>query len=172
VAAPRSIPIPVGIGLTLFSPPSLGYGATVAEPALNAMGVTVENLTDGAFPKKLLIQAVASAWRWASRVGVAKIVFQLVDAAHAAGRLQRSRWPPRCGPAKSTWRWPGTAPGVTTGPVTVPLVLALGLGLGQAVGAAEGFGILAMASLGPIVSVLLVGFWIRSRAAIAAREQG
>ncbi len=62
--------------------------------------------------------------------------------------------------------------GVTTGPVTVPLVLALGLGLGQAVGAAEGFGILAMASLGPIVSVLLVGFWIRRSAALAAREQG
>ena len=40
--------------------------------------------------------------------------------------------------------------GVTTGPVTVPLVLALGLGLGKAVGAQDGFGILAMASVGPI----------------------
>jgi hypothetical protein len=45
-------PYPVGIGLTLIFAATLGYGATVAEPALNAMGVTVENLTDGAFPKK------------------------------------------------------------------------------------------------------------------------
>jgi hypothetical protein len=38
---------------------ALGFGATLAEPALNALGVTVENLTDGAFPQELLIYAVA-----------------------------------------------------------------------------------------------------------------
>ncbi|HKK15263.1 MAG TPA: DUF1538 family protein, partial [Gammaproteobacteria bacterium] len=51
--------------------------------------------------------------------------------------------------------------GVTTGPVTVPLVLAMGLGFGNAVGAIEGFGILCMASIGPIISVLLTGLWIQ-----------
>ncbi|HEY5720185.1 MAG TPA: DUF1538 family protein, partial [Gammaproteobacteria bacterium] len=51
--------------------------------------------------------------------------------------------------------------GVTTGPVTVPLVLAMGLGFGEAVGAVEGFGILSMASIGPIVAVLTTGLWIR-----------
>ena len=51
--------------------------------------------------------------------------------------------------------------GVTTGPVTVPLVLAMGLGFGNAVGAIEGFGILSMASIGPIISVLLTGLWIQ-----------
>jgi len=30
----------------------LGFGATLAEPALNALGMTVENLTDGVFKKK------------------------------------------------------------------------------------------------------------------------
>jgi len=47
--------------------------------------------------------------------------------------------------------------GVTTGPVTVPLVLAMGLGLGSQVEVVEGFGILTMASVCPIVSVLLIG---------------
>ena len=51
--------------------------------------------------------------------------------------------------------------GVTTGPVTVPLVLAMGLGFGEAVGAIEGFGILSMASIGPIVSVMATGLWIQ-----------
>ena len=37
----------------------LGYGATIAEPALNALGATVEKLTVGAFKKSLLMQAVA-----------------------------------------------------------------------------------------------------------------
>ncbi len=47
--------------------------------------------------------------------------------------------------------------GATTGPVTVPLVLAMGLGFGEALGAIEGFGILAMASIGPIIPVLSLG---------------
>ena len=55
--------------------------------------------------------------------------------------------------------------GVTTGPVTVPLVLvlvlvlvlALGLGVGTSVGVADGFGMLAMASIGPILTVLVLG---------------
>ena len=51
--------------------------------------------------------------------------------------------------------------GVTTGPITVPLVLAMGLGLGNATNAVEGFGILCMASIGPIISVMLLGQWAR-----------
>ena len=51
--------------------------------------------------------------------------------------------------------------GVTTGPVTVPLVLAMGLGFGKAIGAVEGFGILSMASIGPIVAVLGTGIYVR-----------
>ena len=51
--------------------------------------------------------------------------------------------------------------GVTTGPVTVPLVLAMGLGLGNAVSAVEGFGILSLASICPIIAVLTMGVVIR-----------
>ena len=50
--------------------------------------------------------------------------------------------------------------GVTTGPVTVPLVLALGLGIGNQIGVVEGFGILAMASIYPILTVLTVGLFV------------
>ncbi len=54
--------------------------------------------------------------------------------------------------------------GVTTGPITVPLVLAMGLGFGNATGAVEGFGILSMASIGPIITVMLTGLWARFKA--------
>jgi hypothetical protein len=47
--------------------------------------------------------------------------------------------------------------GVTTGPITVPLVLAMGLGIGSKTGAIDGFGVLALASIGPIITVLTVG---------------
>ena len=53
--------------------------------------------------------------------------------------------------------------GVTTGPITVPLVLAMGLGVGASVpGINDGFGILALASVGPILTVLSVGLYTKS----------
>ena len=65
--------------------------------------------------------------------------------------------------------------GVTTGPVTVPLVLAMGLGLGNAVSAVEGFGILSLASICPIVAVLSMGLviqFINKRSANQSVTQG
>ena len=59
--------------------------------------------------------------------------------------------------------------GVTTGPVTVPLVLAMGLGLGSAVSAVEGFGILSLASICPIVAVLSMGIFIRLQHRFSAK---
>ena len=53
--------------------------------------------------------------------------------------------------------------GVTTGPVTVPLVLAMGLGFGNSMDAIEGFGILSMASIGPIIAVMSTGLWVNWR---------
>lgn len=155
-------PYGFGVGLTLLFAATIGYGATIAEPALNAMGVTVQNLTDGAFPRKLLVQAVAVGVALGTTVGVGKIIFgwpmlPLLLAAYSVALV---------GTLLSVEEYVCLAwdsAGVTTGPVTVPLVLALGLGLSNAVGAAEGFGILAMASAGPIISVLAVGLWIRHR---------
>ena len=60
--------------------------------------------------------------------------------------------------------------GVTTGPVTVPLVLAMGLGFGNATQAIEGFGILCMASIGPIITVMLTGLWSRFKVQREARS--
>ena len=62
--------------------------------------------------------------------------------------------------------------GVTTGPVTVPLVLAMGLGFGNAVSAVEGFGVLSMASISPIIAVLCTGLWVQHRARQADRAIG
>ncbi len=41
----------VGIAITVLFAFIMGYGATLAEPALNALGLTVENITNGAFKK-------------------------------------------------------------------------------------------------------------------------
>ena len=53
---------------------------------------------------------------------------------------------------------------VTTGPVTVPLVLSLGIGIANAAGKGDsslsGFGVVTMASLFPIISMLILALFV------------
>jgi hypothetical protein len=168
--APALYPFALGIALTLVFAFAIGYGATVAEPALNAMGMTVENLTDGAFRKRMLIHAVAVGVGFGAAMGVSRILFDLplwilllVGYTVALGLTIVSR--------EEIVNLAWDSAGVTTGPVTVPLLLALGIGLGQVVDAVDGFGILAMCSVGPIISVLSTGVWIDMRNRRAFRRR-
>jgi uncharacterized BrkB/YihY/UPF0761 family membrane protein len=137
----------------------MGYGATLAEPALNALGLKVEELTIGTFRKSLLMQAVASGVGFGMLFGVAKIIWNvplvyllvppylllLIITKISTEEFVNIAW---------------DSAGVTTGPITVPLVLAIGLGIGGQVNVVEGFGILSMASVCPILAVLTVGLYV------------
>jgi hypothetical protein len=138
----------------------LGFGATLAEPALNALGMTVENLTSGSFKKSTLMYAVSLGVGTGIALGVAKIVFDIPIAyLLVPGYVLAILLTVLSSEEFVNIAWDSA--GVTTGPVTVPLVLAMGLGFGNALGAIEGFGILSMASIGPIVAVLSTGLYIR-----------
>jgi hypothetical protein len=138
----------------------LGFGATLAEPALNALGMTVQSLTNGSFQKSTLMYAVSLGVGFGIATGVAKIIFAIPIAyLLVPGYLIAIVLTYMSNEEFVNIAWDSA--GVTTGPVTVPLVLAMGLGFGNAMGAVEGFGILAMASIGPIVAVLSTGLWIR-----------
>ena len=140
----------------------MGYSATLAEPALNALGATVEELTVGTFRKSLLMQAVAIGVGVGIALGVAKIIYSwpliwmlvppyvllMVLTAISSEDFVNIGW---------------DSAGGTTGPVTVPLVLAMGLGISTQVGGIEGFGILSLASVCPILSVLIVGLYVTDR---------
>lgn len=138
----------------------LGFGATLAEPALNALGLTVENLTNGSFKKQTLMYAVSLGVAFGISLGVAKIIFDIPIAfLLIPGYLVAIVLTVLSNEEYVNIAWDSA--GVTTGPVTVPLVLAMGLGFGNALGAIEGFGILSMASIGPIIAVLSTGLYIR-----------
>ena len=138
----------------------LGFGATLAEPALNALGATVETLTNGSFKKSTLMYAVSLGVAFGISSGVAKIIFQIPIAyLLIPGYVIAIALTIASSEEFVNIAWDSA--GVTTGPVTVPLVLAMGLGFGKAIGAVEGFGILSMASIGPIVAVLGTGIYVR-----------
>ena len=117
----------VGLILVLVFAWFLGFGATLAEPALNALGVTTEKLTNGVFKKKTLVNAVSVGVAFGIATGVAKLVFNLPLIWLAA--------PPYLLAILLTFMsteefvnvaWDSA--GVTTGPITVPLILAMGWG--------------------------------------------
>jgi len=152
----------MGFGVVLLFAFIMGYGATLAEPALNALGLKVEELTVGTFNKSLLIQAVASGVGIGMLVGVVKIIWNvplayllippylllLIITKISTEEFVNIAW---------------DSAGVTTGPITVPLVLAIGLGIGNQVNVVEGFGILSMASVFPILAVLTVGLYVNKK---------
>jgi hypothetical protein len=136
----------------------LGLCATLAEPALNQLGITTEALTRGKFRKVLVIGSVAAGVSVGVMLGTLKLILDLREAlfymlyggyglALALTALSTNEF------VCVAW----DSAGVTTGAVTVPLVLAIGLGIGLAVEARDAFGLLAMASVMPILSVLATG---------------
>jgi hypothetical protein len=151
-----------GLLVVLFFAFIMGYGATLAEPGLNALGIVVEETTIGTFKKSLLIQAVAIGVGVGVSAGIAKIIWNLplfwmlipvyilllLITGFSTEEFVNIAW---------------DSAGATTGPVTVPLVLSVGLSIGSQVGVVEGFGILALASAWPILSVLVVGLYVNNK---------
>ena len=153
----------LGIGIAFIFAWILGFGATLAEPALNALGMTVQNLTNGAFKKSMLMYSVSFGVAFGIGLGVIKLIFGF----HLAFLLVPFYILGVILTIFSTEEFVNVAwdsAGVTTGPVTVPLVLAMGLGFGNAVNAVEGFGILSMASICPICAVLTMGLIVQAKA--------
>lgn len=140
----------------------MGYSVTLAEPALNALGITLEEITVGTFTRRLLIQAVAIGVGIGMAFGVLRIIFDidliillappylllLILTFFSEETFVNIAW---------------DSGGVTTGPVTVPLVIAMGLGVGQQTGVSDGFGILALSSCYPILTVTVLGLFIQHR---------
>jgi len=150
-----------GKGLIVLLALFLGYGATLAEPGLRAMGIQVHEITVGAFPRPTLVHSVAAGVGAGMALGVARIVFDLPLAWMLIPiYLLLLLLTLISSEEFVSIAWDSAAS--TTGPFTVPLVVAIGLGLTASIpGVAEGFGILGLASAGPILTVLGVGLVLR-----------
>jgi hypothetical protein len=152
----------LGIILVLVFAFGMGYGATLAEPALNALGMTVEGLTVGTIKRAQIVQVVSVGVGAGIMLGLTRILFDLpliwlIVPAYlilipltifSEEEFTAIAW---------------DSGGVTTGPVTVPLVLAMGLSIGGELNIADGFGVLALASAFPIITVLLYGLVARAK---------
>lgn len=145
----------------------LGVLATRAEPALNVLGRTVEKLSGGSFTCRMLIGAVCLGVGVGMATGAAKILFSLPIIYFILGKYCVAvGLTTITSDAITAVGWDSA--GVTTGPVTVPFVLSIGIGFSNAVNSPEGFGMLTIASVAPIISVLMTSL-LRKPTKAAAR---
>jgi hypothetical protein len=136
---------------------AIGFSTTVAEPALLAVAIKAQQVSGGAIGIWGLRIAVALGVAVGLALGSYRIVTGLpihyfIIAGYVVVVMQTMVAPRLIIPLAYD------SGGVTTSTVTVPLVVALGLGLAETVPGRnvliDGFGLIAFASLFPIMSVM------------------
>jgi len=146
---------------------AIGFATTLAEPALMAVSIKANTVSGGAIGVWGLRVAVAIGVGVGVSLGCYRIITGLplqhfIAAGYLIVIVQTTVAPKMIVPLAYD------SGGVTTSTVTVPLITALGLGLAEAVPGRspllDGFGLVAFASLFPIISVLAYG-------QLAARKQ-
>jgi len=136
---------------------AVGFGTTVAEPSLIAVAIKAGDLSGGAISAWGLRVAVAVGVAVGITLGVFRIIVGVpiqyfIITGYVVVVVQTFFAPKLIVPLAYD------SGGVTTSTVTVPLVAALGLGLAESVPGRspliDGFGLIAFASLFPIMSVM------------------
>lgn len=139
---------------------AIGFATTLAEPALMAVSIKANTVSGGAIGVWGLRVAVAIGVGVGVGLGCYRIIVGLplhyfIAAGYLVVIMQTAVAPKLIVPLAYD------SGGVTTSTVTVPLITALGLGLAEAVPGRspllDGFGLVAFASLFPIISVLAYG---------------
>lgn len=153
---------------------AIGFSTTMAEPSLIAVSMKANSVSGGAIGVVGLRVAVALGVGIGVSLGCYRIITGLplhhfIAAGYVLVILQTAMAPKLIVPLAYD------SGGVTTSTVTVPLVTALGLGLAESVPGRspllDGFGLVAFASLFPIITVLGYGQFAEFRARRNAQKE-
>ncbi|PID76269.1 MAG: hypothetical protein CSB24_07440 [Deltaproteobacteria bacterium] len=135
----------------------IGFATTIAEPSLLAVAIKAAEVSSGTISKSGLRISVALGVAIGITLGTFRIVtgtplYLYILAGYIVVVIQTMLAPKKIIPLAYD------SGGVTTSTVTVPIVAALGLGLAEAIPGRnpvlDGFGLIAFASLFPIISVM------------------
>lgn len=153
---------------------AIGFSTTMAEPSLIAVSMKANSVSGGAIGVVGLRVAVALGVGIGVSLGCYRIITGLplhhfIAAGYVLVIFQTAMAPKLIVPLAYD------SGGVTTSTVTVPLVTALGLGLAESVPGRspllDGFGLVAFASLFPIITVLGYGQFAEFRARRNAQKE-
>jgi len=141
----------------------IGFGTTIAEPALTVIANKAAGISNGRIDADILRYVVASSVGLAILLGVFRIIkghpihYYIIAGYIAVVSITFLAPPEIVGLAYDLG-------GVTTSTVTVPLVAVLGIGLASTIKGRnpiiDGFGLIAFASLAPMIFVQLYGIYV------------
>ncbi len=155
---PERVPAWLLVGVVLI----IGFVATIAEPDVRVLSDVIDSVSSGRLTSSVLVLIIGAGLGFTLALAVLRQVtgvpialvlgvgwaivlalFLFVAPEFVAISLD------------SGWS--------TTGPLTVPLIMAIGLGVAHTVGKAsslgDGFGLIGIASLGPVLVLAIIGLF-------------
>ena len=150
----------------------LGFVATFAEPAVRVLNLEVDKVSGGYIPSKLMLYTLSIGVAISIALAMARILFGLplwyfIGPGYllALGMMLYS--------TETFTAIAFDAGGVATGPMTVTFILAIALGFSEKLDGRDpmidGFGMIAIVALAPILSVLTLGLLYKFK---ESREHG
>ena len=148
------------IALVLIVAFVVGFSVTVAEPDVRVLAYQVDLVSNGAISQTFLVFAVALGVGFFISLGMLRLALNfpiqaLLGISYLVILILSFFTPPEFIPVAFD------SGGVTTGPLTTPFILALGIGtvsvLGGRSSLANSFGLVGLASAGPIIAVMHLG---------------
>jgi hypothetical protein len=153
---PRRGSLPLIIGIAFL----IGFAATIAEPDVIVLTNQVDTVSGGAIAKNVLVYIIAIGVAFFVATAMLRILLgfpiaYLMAAGYIIIIILALFTPVEFVPVAFD------SGGVTTGPMTVPIILALGLGFSSVLAGksamSDGFGLIGLASIGPVIGVMVMG---------------
>ncbi|RCX09989.1 uncharacterized protein DUF1538 [Anaerobacterium chartisolvens] len=142
----------------------MGFVVTVAEPDVQVLAGQVATVSEGAVGKLLLVSSVALGVGIAVALALLRM-FLNVPLIYLLGASYLLVFTLGIFTSPNFLGVAFDSGGVTTGPMTVPFILALGVGVASVSSkkksSTDSFGLVALASVGPILAVLILGVFYR-----------
>ena len=149
-----SLPLVLGVAFLI------GFTATMAEPDVLVLTGQIHDVSGEAISDNILIIVIAIGVAFFVAMALLRII-----RGFAMKRLLTIGYSVVLGLSFATPREfvpvAFDSGGVTTGPMAVPIILALGLGFSSVIAGrsalSDGFGLIGLASIGPIIGVMVMG---------------
>ncbi|MDX9745685.1 MAG: DUF1538 domain-containing protein [Syntrophales bacterium] len=142
---------------------ALGFAATVAEPDVLVLSKQVDAISQGSVSGNIILYSMALGVGILVMIGMLRIVFGFSMVYLLAGLFTVILVLSFFTPAEFV-PLAYDAGSVTTGALTAPVVISLALGLSSVLSGrssvSEGFGLLGLASIGPIIIIMLLAIFI------------
>lgn len=148
----RWILIPIGF--------LLGFVATFAEPAVKVLNHEVDKVSGGYIPKKLMLYTLSTGVAISIALAMARIIYG-IPLWYFIGPGYTIALIIMLFSTETFTSIAFDAGGVATGPMTVTFILAIALGFSETLEGRDplldGFGMIALVALSPILTVLILG---------------